>query len=267
MESVQGPDVVRVLERAGQGVVQAQVGPVDRLGLGGPALFQEQGTVGVPGGLHPAPGFVVGQVVVQFDGALQRGEGGGVVAPAVLQLAVEHGGGDGEDVGAGVVEQCAGAGHAVHRRPEQIAFGLRLRDPAGGREGDAAGVVQHRGRHAVQARVVRQRQGEDVRPAAEPDQDVHPHGQEGLEPVGHGRALHPQQRLGNGRLQAGRGVQGDLVPAQEHRAVDLEVVVVRAVEGVEVHRPRPCEALLVGGDRGLVVRHHAAVVAAQYFEV
>ncbi len=32
---------------------------------------------------------------------------------------------------------------------------------------------------------------------------------ESLQPVGHRRTLHPQQFLGNGRLQAGRGVEGD----------------------------------------------------------
>ncbi len=267
METVQGPDVARVLQRAREGAVQAEVGPVDRFRLLDPSLFEEECAVGVPGGLHPAPRLVVGEVVVQFDGAFQGGEGDVVVALAVLQFAVEHRRGDREDVGAGVVEEHAGPGDPGCGLPEEPAFRLRLGDAVGRGEGDASRVVAHRRGHRVQLGVGGHRQGQDVVPAAEADQHVDPHGEEGLQPVGHGRARHTQQLFRDGRLQLGRGPEGDLALAEEHGAVDLEVVVVRAVQGVEVHRPGPGVELLVGRDRRGVVGDHSPVVAAEHLQV
>src|SRR5215471_13884490 len=52
---VQAPDVAGVLARPGQRAVQAEIGAVHGLRLGEQALFEQQGAVGVPGGLHPAP--------------------------------------------------------------------------------------------------------------------------------------------------------------------------------------------------------------------
>ncbi|EPJ34863.1 hypothetical protein STAFG_8053 [Streptomyces afghaniensis 772] len=219
------------------------------------------------GGLHPAPGLVVGEAVVQLDGPLQGREGEVVVAPAVFELSVQHGRRDGEDVAAGVVEQHPRLGHQAHRRAEQLAFGLRPGDFAGGGEGDAARVVAHGGGHRVELRVGGSGQVEDVGPAAEADQYVDAHGEEALEPVGHRGALHAEQVFGDGGFQLGGGVEGDLCLAEEHGPVDLEVVVVRPVEGVEVHRAGPPVELLVGGDRVAVGRDDPAVVAAQDVEV
>src|SRR5690348_6497331 len=101
---VQAPDVAGVLAGPGQRAVQAEIGAVDRLRLGQPSLFEQQGAVGVPGRLHPAPWLVVGQAVVEFDRPAQQAERLVVVAPPVLDLAVEHGPGHGEYVLAGVVE-------------------------------------------------------------------------------------------------------------------------------------------------------------------
>jgi hypothetical protein len=58
--TVQAPDVTWMLAGPRQGMVEAQVGTVDGLGLGHHVLLEEQGPVGVPGGLHPAPWLVVG---------------------------------------------------------------------------------------------------------------------------------------------------------------------------------------------------------------
>lgn len=267
MEAVQRPHVARVLERSREGVVQAEVGAVDGLRLGDAPLFEQEGAVGVAGRLHPAPGLVVGEVVVQLYGAFQGREGGVELTFAVGEFAVQHRRGDGQDVGAGVVEEHPGLGDPGYRLVEQRAFALGLGDAAEHGAGDTAGVVEHRGRHAVQARVGGQREVQDLGPAAEADQDVDAHREEGLQPVGHGRALHPQQFLRDRLLQPRRGLQGGLRLAQEHRSVDLEVVVVRAVERVEVHRAGPLQGLLVGGDRGAVVRHDPAVVAAQHLQV
>ena len=104
-------------------------------------------------------------------------------------------------------------------------------------------------------------------PAPEPDEHVHPHRHEALEPVRHGRDLHPQQVLGDRRGQLVRSLQGGLRLAEEHRAVDLEVVVVRPVQRVEVHPAPAGPELLVGLDRGVVGRHDARIVAAQHVQM
>ena len=104
-------------------------------------------------------------------------------------------------------------------------------------------------------------------PAAEPDQHVHAHGQEALEPVGHRRRRHPQELLGDRIRQLLRGFQRDPGLSREHRAVDAEVVVVRAVERVEVHRAGPVPELRVRLDGPRVGGHRAPVVPAQHVQV
>ena len=96
---------------------------------------------------------------------------------------------------------------------------------------------------------------------------MHPHGEEALQPVGHGRALHAQQLLRDGRFELRGRLQCRSGLAQEHRTVDLEVVVVRAVQRVEVHRAGPPQVLLIGPDRVAVARHDPPVVPAQHIEM
>ena len=64
-----------------------------------------------------------------------------------------------------------------------------------------------------------------------------------------------------------RRLERRLELAEEHRAVELEVVVVAAVERVEVDRPLAREVLAVGDDRALVPVDDVAVVAAQHVDV
>ena len=79
------------------------------------------------------------------------------------------------------------------RRRERLALGARLRQlPLGGVR-DTAAVVDGRRGAAVQLAVVRQRFGDQLVPAAEPDQHVHPQRHERLQPVGHRRRLDGQQ--------------------------------------------------------------------------
>ena len=127
--------------------------------------------------------------------------------------------------------------------------------------------MQHRRGHAVQVLVGRQRGVDDVLPPPEPDQDVQLHRHEALEPVRHRRDLHAEQLLRDQSGQAVGGVERGLRLAEKHRAVDLEVVIVRPVQGVEVDRSPLGDEPLVGGDRGCIAGHHAAIVAAQYVEV
>ncbi|BDN81835.1 hypothetical protein NJB1907Z4_C20500 [Mycobacterium pseudoshottsii] len=62
---VQAPNVSGMLTRPGQGGVQSQVGGIHRGRLLDMALFEQQRPIRMPGGLHPAPGLVVGQRVIE----------------------------------------------------------------------------------------------------------------------------------------------------------------------------------------------------------
>jgi hypothetical protein len=190
-----------------------------------------------------------------------------VVPFPVLQFAVQHGPGNLQDVLACVVEQGARVGHPGHRGRGLLLVLGSLADLPGGRVRDAFGVVQHCRGHAVQLRVGGQWRGDDVRPAAEPDQGVHLHRHEPFQPVRHQRHFDPEQFFRDGRGELVGGVQRGLRLPQEHRAVDLEVVVVRPVQRVEVHGTTQREELLVGRDRGGVRGHHPPVVAAQHVEM
>ena len=57
------------------------------------------------------------------------------------------------------------------------------------------------------------------------------------------------------------------VPAEEHRAVNLEVIVVAPIEGVEVDASLALQELAVRFDRGVIGLHHRPVVAAQHVDV
>ena len=73
--AVQAPHVARMLAGSAQRGIEAEVGGVHRGGVLDVALLEQQRAVGVPGRLHPAPRFVVGQRVVEFDRPPQLGEG------------------------------------------------------------------------------------------------------------------------------------------------------------------------------------------------
>ena len=63
------------------------------------------------------------------------------------------------------------------------------------------------------------------------------------------------------------GFQGRSVLAEEHRRIEFEVVVVAAVEGVEIDRPFLFQVFAVGLDRPAVGDHGAAVIAAEHVDV
>jgi hypothetical protein len=79
-----------VLAGPAQLAVETEIGTVDRLGLLDASLLQQERSERVAGRLHPAPGLVIGQRVVELDRLAQMREGRVVVALAVLQLALEH---------------------------------------------------------------------------------------------------------------------------------------------------------------------------------
>jgi acyl-coenzyme A synthetase/AMP-(fatty) acid ligase len=70
--AVQAPDVARMPAWPPQGVVQAEVGTVDRRRLIDLTLLEKQGAEGVASRLHPVPRLVVEQLVVPLDGTIVR---------------------------------------------------------------------------------------------------------------------------------------------------------------------------------------------------
>src|SRR5215470_1995002 len=87
VQAVQAPDVLRMLAGAAELAVIAEIGAIDRLRLLDATLLQQQRSERMPRRLHPAPRFVVGQRVVEFDRTPQMGEAGVDVAASILELA------------------------------------------------------------------------------------------------------------------------------------------------------------------------------------
>ena len=185
-----------------------------------------------------------------------------VIVRAVAHLAVQHLRGDGEDVEAGVVEHGAGGRHPGHRGLEARPLGPRRGHVLQHRVREPPGVVQHRGRRAVEDRILRQRHGEDFAPFAEADGRVHLHRHVSFQPVGHRRALHAEHRFGDGLQQALRRVHRGPVVAEEHRPVEHEVVVVGEGEREPGSGGLALEELPVGGDGAGVPLHRRVVVPA-----
>ena len=267
MVAVQAPHIARMLAGPAQRGIQPQIGGVHRRGLLHLPLLEQQRAVGMPGGLHPAPGLVVGQRVVQLDSAAQVGEGLVETPCAIVDLPVEHGGGDSEDVTAGVVEQIAAIRDPVVGRRKRLAFLFGLGKSAGGGIRHTPSVVDGGGCGAVQLRVRGRSGGDQVLPAAEPDQDVDPQRDERLEPVGHRRRLDGEQLGGQltgefvGSLHRHRRV------SLEHRRIHDEVQVVRPVQRIEVQRTGSFDEPAVGAHRRQVGHHRVPVIAAQHVDV
>ena len=80
------------------------------------------------------------------------------------------------------------------------------------------------------------------------DEHVQAHRHEALEPVGHRRHLDAQQLRRQRRLERGGGQQRDIAAPGEHRPIDPEVMVVGAVERIEVDPAGVRHVALVGGD-------------------
>jgi hypothetical protein len=93
------------------------------------------------------------------------------------------------------------------------------------------------------------------------------HGHEAFEPVGHGRRLYLEQLLRQVCGHLIRGLQGRLALAQEHRAIKLEVIVVAAIERIEVERPLAFQIDPIGDDGPGIGHHHLPVVAAENVDV
>ncbi len=73
------------------------------------------------------------------------------------------------------------------------------------------------------------------------------HGHKSFQPIRHGRYFHLQQCLGERGDHLIRRVQCGLVLAQKHGAVELEMVVVAAVERVKIIRSFPVQVFSVCG--------------------
>src|SRR5687768_1186093 len=75
MIAMQAPDVLWMLTGSRQSAVEAEVGHVDRLRFLYSSPFQQERPQGMTRRLHPRPGFVIRQIVVELDRLPQVGEG------------------------------------------------------------------------------------------------------------------------------------------------------------------------------------------------
>ena len=253
--------------RPGQRTAQAKILAIDHLGFRGAALLQQQRTERVADRLHPAPGLVVGQGVLQRDGGAQAGESSVVLAAAIGDLARQHLLGDREQLHAGDIVKVAGVRHEFRGRAELPLFRLRRGHVAERGVRHALGVVHHRRGVAVESAVLRQVLRDDLAPFAEADEDVLSDGDIALEELGHGRRGDAQHLLRHGLDQLVGGGERGRVLAVEHRAVGREVIVVHAIARVEIHRAGAVVELAVRDDRLLVPVHGIAVVAALHVDV
>ncbi len=96
---------------------------------------------------------------------------------------------------------------------------------------------------------------------------MHIHRNEAFEPVGHRRDLDPHQIFGNRLDHLPRRFHCRLVLPEKHRAVELEVVVVRSIKRVEVHPAFEVVELPVGRDAIGVGFDNVVVVTAKDVDV
>ena len=267
MQAVQRPDVLGMPARADHARVEAQIRPVHRLRLRRLALLEQQRAEGMAGRLHPPPGLVVGQVVLETHRLAQVNEGGVETPSPVLDLAARHLRGDLEYVPAGVVEEEPGPGDARSRRLEALPVRLRGRDVAGRGVRHRLRVEDERGGHPVEIVIGGQRLVDDLLPHSESDESVHLHPAVALQDVGHGRALDAKQGLRKRRDHLVRGLHRGAMLAEEHRPVELEMGVVDARVRVHVERPLACHVLVIGDERGGVAHHDVVIVPALEVDV
>ena len=242
-------------------------------------LLKEQRTEDVADRLHLAPRFVVREVEREVHATAQFIEGGGEVVgfagglgeelAAVLDLRFQDGRVDVEDGGAVarilvhhvVVHDATGERRVLQGFLEQDLLGLGLGHHALGGVGHTACVVLggDGGREDVLVGV--HRLGEDLIPLAEADHHVPRHRDVGLQEDGAHwddageHELHTVVGVARGqRVDRLAGVlQRRLVLAVEHGAPDDEVVVVHAVEFVELRFVAgDAHVVVVGLDRGNV---------------
>src|SRR5689334_25253666 len=90
MQSVQRPEVIRVLAGAAQLAVEAEIGTVYRFGFLDPSLLEQQRAERMARRLHPSPRLVIRQVVAELDRATQMRERRVEMAFAIFQFAVQH---------------------------------------------------------------------------------------------------------------------------------------------------------------------------------
>ena len=79
VQPMQTPDVLKMLASPAQFAVEAQIRAIDCLGLLRASLLQQKRPQRMPRRLHPTPGFVVGQRIVQFNGFAQMRERDAVI--------------------------------------------------------------------------------------------------------------------------------------------------------------------------------------------
>ena len=67
VKPMQTPDVLWMLTGSWQGAVEAEIGAVDRFRFLHAALLKQERSKRMACRLHPRPGFVIGQIVIELD--------------------------------------------------------------------------------------------------------------------------------------------------------------------------------------------------------
>ena len=230
-------------------------------------LLEQQCTQSMAWWLHPHPWFAVIELVVELDTSTQLGEGQIKVAPAVLELAGQHGFAHLEHVAAFVVEHLAIFGNAIKRLREQVLLICSPLDIARGGIRDTLGVVPQRGGDTEQFRVERHGFVNDLLPLAKADVDVHLHAVERFEIVDEELVLVLQDLGRHGLPDLVASLQRWFVLTQKHGRVHLEMDVVQHVDRVDPDLGIGCHVLLVGHDRFDIRIERVLELATQHIEV
>eukprot|EP00051_Salpingoeca_urceolata_P010951 m.134538 g.134538 ORF g.134538 m.134538 type:complete len:495 (+) comp16916_c0_seq1:397-1881(+) len=203
--------------------------------------------------LHPRPGFIVWKTIVENDGAAEGFKGSVVVLLAVLNFALQHGVGDSQDVGHGIVEENAGLDNVINRSTHQPLLVQRLRHFPTHSSGNAPPVVQQCNARAVQLTIRRKRLCQQLLPPPKPNQDMNKQRYKRLQPVGH--TTFNQKAVWDLLDEIASGLDAFVVVAGKHAAKHNKVVVVGTIQS-EKRVTSKCLCRLEVGHDGLFVELH-----------
>ena len=204
--------------------------------------------------MHPRPRFGVVQRVITGDCPAQTGERTIVVFVPILQLAIQHGRADAENVPNGIAEENCVLGNCGGGLSESALSGLRLFQMAecGVCHGLPVGI--HCNADRLARLLVRGTRFDQLAPAAKANLDVRAHGGVAVQDGGHeGRTLRNQIRRCH-RADSVGGIGGFAVLAEKHGGVHEHMKVMTSRRGVEVLVAGRRKIPVVRADRAFALR-------------
>ena len=128
-------------------------------------------------------------------------------------------------------------------------------------------ISHHSGGGTVENLIIRKLLRYNFLPFPEADQHVLFHRQIAFDEVCHRWRFDPQQFVRGGVNQFLGGPNRRPVLTQKHGAINDKMMVVSAVEGINIHGARLGQELAIGSDSLLVVYHYVAILPAQYINM